>query len=67
MASDGKWVTARAQCRGPGDYVRLKYYHYCLWTGIYMMDANEARFINTVVLVIAAALGRSVYLVVASF
>jgi len=63
MASDGNWVTARAQCRGPCDYARLKYYHYCLWTGIYMMDKNEARFINLVVLALAAALARSVYLV----
>ena len=60
MASDGNWVTAKAQCHTPLDYARLKYYHYCLWTGIYMMDANEARVINLVVLALAAVHGSVV-------
>lgn len=64
MASDGLWVSATApkKSRGPGDYVRRKYYHYTLWTGIYMMDKNEARAINAFVLIIAAALVRSMFI-----
>ena len=64
MASDGVWVTAPSpsKLRGVGDYVRLKYYHYALWSGIYMMDKNEARLINGIVLVLGAALVRSLYI-----
>ena len=54
MASDGVWVTAPtpSAVRTVGDYCRLKYYHYTLWSGIYMMDKNEARLINGIVLVL---------------
>lgn len=63
MASDGVWVTALppSAIRGLGDYCRLKYYHYTLYTGIYMMDKNEARALNSIVFLIAAALVRSLY------
>jgi len=60
MASDGHWVTAPAQIRTPLDYVRLKYYHWCLWTGIYMMDRNEARALNAACFLLCAAFVRSV-------
>ena len=64
MASDGVWVTAPtpSAVRTVGDYCRLKYYHYTLWSGIYMMDKNEARLINGIVLVLGAALVRSLYI-----
>lgn len=29
-------------------YLRRKYYHYTLWTGIYMMDDGEATAINVI-------------------
>ena len=66
MASDGVWVTAPSpsKLRGVGDYVRLKYFHYALWSGIYMMDKNEARAINALVLLLVSLLGRSLYLYV---
>jgi len=61
MASDGVWTTAPSEVRGLGDYCRLKYYHYALWTGIYMMDKNEARLLNSLVVLLVVALVRSMY------
>ena len=31
-------------------WLQLKYYHYTLWTGLYMMDKSEARVINVMAL-----------------
>lgn len=30
-------------------YIGLKYYHYTLWTGLYMLDPSETRVINIIV------------------
>mmetsp|Transcript_4108 Transcript_4108/g.16564 ORF Transcript_4108/g.16564 Transcript_4108/m.16564 type:complete len:104 (+) Transcript_4108:212-523(+) len=30
-------------------WMRLKYYHYTLWTGVYMMDRHETVVINVIV------------------
>ena len=54
MASDGNWVSAPAKRRGVVDYVKLKYYHWCLWTGIYMLDTRERAALNSIVLVLLA-------------
>ena len=60
MASDGNWVSAPAKRRGVVDYVKLKYYHWCLWTGIYMLDTRERAALNSIVLVLLALLARYV-------
>ena len=52
MASDGNWVSAPATRRGVADYVKLKYYHWCLWTGSYMLDTRERAALNGIVLVL---------------
>lgn len=39
-------------------WIKEKYYHYNLWTGLYMLDAWEKTLFNSVV---AAALGSSAY------
>ena len=61
MASDGNWVSAHAQRRGLLDYVKLKYYHWCLWTGSYMLDTHERAALNSIVLVLVALLARYVH------
>ena len=61
MASDGNWVSAPAKRRGLVDYVKLKYYHWCLWTGIYMLDTRERAALNSIVLVLLALLARYVH------
>ena len=61
MASDGNWVSAPAKRRGVVDYVKLKYYHWCLWTGIYMLDTRERAALNSIVLVLLALLARYVH------
>lgn len=61
MASDGNWVSAPARRRGAADFVRLKYYHWCLWTGIYMLDTRERAALNSIVLLGVAALARYGY------
>ena len=43
------------------DYVKLKYYHWCLWTGIYMLDTRERAALNSIVLVLLALLARYVH------
>ena len=58
MAADGNWVSAPAKRRGLVDYVKLKYYHWCLWTGIYMLDTRERAALNSIVLVLLALLAR---------
>ena len=61
MASDGNWVSAPAKRRGVVDYVKLKYYHWSLWTGIYMLDTRERAALNSIVLVLLALLARYVH------
>eukprot|EP00591_Stephanopyxis_turris_P004580 CAMPEP_0195527786 /NCGR_PEP_ID=MMETSP0794_2-20130614/29701_1 /TAXON_ID=515487 /ORGANISM="Stephanopyxis turris, Strain CCMP 815" /LENGTH=82 /DNA_ID=CAMNT_0040658781 /DNA_START=83 /DNA_END=331 /DNA_ORIENTATION=+ len=36
-------------------WIRLKYYHYSLWTGIYMLDKWERVLFNSFVLGVSAA------------
>lgn len=35
-------------------YIGLKYYHYTLWTGLYMLDPSETRVINVIVALLCA-------------
>lgn len=44
--------------RGILQYVRRKYYHYTLWTGIYMMDDGETRILNVLFLVVTVLVVR---------
>ncbi|KAJ1445238.1 hypothetical protein M885DRAFT_550575, partial [Pelagophyceae sp. CCMP2097] len=44
-------AAAAAACSPPRalvKYVKLKYFHYTLWTGLYMLDAHEVYIINAV-------------------
>ena len=43
------------------DYIKLKYYHWCLWTGSYMLDTRERAALNSIVLVLVALLARYVH------
>ena len=61
MASDGNWVSAPAQRRGLVDFVKLKYYHWCLWTGSYMLDTRARAALGRRVLVLVALLARYVH------
>ena len=53
-ASRRRRADGRTRRTGP------RYYHWCLWTGIYMMDRNEARALNAACFLLCAAFVRSV-------